>query len=56
MEILKNPDRVALTKKGRKIAQGKISETHVLRVIFEERDDSIEVITFYPGRRKRYED
>ena len=51
-----NPDRV-IAEKGeeRVIAQRSISDTHVLRVIYrQEGKDSI-VITFYPGRRERYE-
>ena len=37
--------------KGRKVAQKAISATHALRVVFEERSNEIEVITFYPVRR-----
>lgn len=56
IEIVKNPERTITGKKGRKIAQGKISDDHILRVVFEEKEGNIEVITFYPARRRRYED
>jgi len=29
---------------------------HVLRVVYEEKDNEIVVVTFYPARRERYED
>lgn len=38
------------------IAQKVISDKLVLRVVFVEYDNEYLVITFYPGRRKRYED
>lgn len=41
--------------RGRKIAQRRISEKHVLRVVYEEGQREIRVVTFYPGRRSRYE-
>jgi len=28
---------------------------HVVRVIYKERDNLIQIITFYPGRKERYE-
>jgi hypothetical protein len=55
IEIVKNPGKIMTGKKGRKIAQCKISDDHILRVVFEEKERDIEVITFYPARRERYE-
>ena len=55
-EIVLNPHRVYLGHKGRKIAQGIIGETHLLRIVYEEKGNLIEIITFYPTRRQRYED
>lgn len=55
-EILENPERIITGKKSRKIAQGRINDNHVLRIVFEEKEGIIEVITFYPARRERYED
>lgn len=54
-EIIRSPDRIIIGKKGRKIAQARIDEEHLLRIVFEEKIDKIEVITFYPCRRDRYE-
>jgi hypothetical protein len=39
-----------------KVVQKSLNTTHVIRVICEEGQASIKVITFYPGRRDRYED
>jgi len=38
------------------IAQKVIDDEHVLRVVYEIEGDEIVIVTFYPGRRKRYED
>jgi len=37
------------------IAQRRVDERHVLRVVFRREGDDIVIITFYPGRRERYE-
>ena len=42
--------------KGRKIAQKVIDERHVIRIVYEDLPDQVRIITFYPGRRRRYED
>jgi len=39
----------------RKIAQKIIDERHVIRVVFEEYAEALKIITFYPARRKQYE-
>jgi len=58
-EFIKNiilcPDRIERGYKGRIIAQRCLDDEHVIRVIYEEVSDSITIITFYPGRRDRYE-
>jgi len=56
IEILRNPENITIGKKSRKIAQSRINDNHVLRIVFEEKEDVMEVITFYPARRGRYED
>ena len=53
---VRKPDKVEPGHKGRKVAQVNVSATHVIRVIYEEQRAAIKVITFYPGRRNRYED
>lgn len=40
---------------GERIAQRQISDTHVLRVVHRIEGATVVVITFYPGRRERYE-
>ena len=53
---VRKPDKVEAGHKRRKIAQMNVSASHVIRVIYEEQESAIKVITFYPGRRDRYED
>jgi len=52
---LQRPDKLESGYKDRKIAQKNIDERHVIRVVFEETGEMLRVITFYPGRRVRYE-
>lgn len=54
-ETLREPDMVEEGFRGRKVAQRRITQRHVLRVIYEETPTEIMVVTFYPGRRSRYE-
>jgi hypothetical protein len=55
MEAVLHPDCIDLGYHGRKIAQKAFDEDHVLRVIYSELTDLIRIITFYPGRKERYE-
>ena len=50
-----NPDIVLEAEKSRKIAQKTLDAKRVIRVIFEVKNGSIIIITFYPARRSRYE-
>lgn len=52
---LNQPDDIIAQTGGRFIAQKSITELHVHRVIYREEEDNRVVITFYPGRRDRYE-
>ena len=56
ISTLEKPDKTETGYKGRQIAQKAFDESHVIRVVFEELTDIYRVITFYPGRRTRYED
>jgi hypothetical protein len=56
VDTLLGPDAILPTVKGRRIAQKVVSEHHVLRVVYREEGEALIVITFYPGRRKYYED
>ena len=55
-DVINNPEKVENTIKNRKIAQKGVNTDHLIRVIFVKEDEKIKVITFYPARRKRYED
>ncbi|MBI4647500.1 MAG: DUF4258 domain-containing protein [Bacteroidia bacterium] len=54
-EIINSPDKIVNGDKGRLIAQKGFDLTHVIRVVYEVHQDSIKIITIYPGRRSRYE-
>ena len=54
-KTLEKPDSVVSGKWGRKIAQ-KIYGRYLIRVIFEEQEDKILVITAYPTKPERYLD
>lgn len=54
-DTVQTPERVAEGYRGRKIAQRGITERHVLRVVYEEGPAEIRIVTFYPGRKNRYE-
>ncbi|MFO7997270.1 MAG: DUF4258 domain-containing protein [Dehalococcoidia bacterium] len=55
-DIIKRPEKIVLGKRGRSIAHKSVSQTHLVRLIYEQHDDDIKVITFCPARRERYED
>jgi len=54
-DIVMKPEKVIEGYKGRKIAQKSFDPDHVLRVIYEEHTGEAVIITFYPGRRQRYD-
>jgi len=54
-ETVQKPEKVEAGYRGRTVAQRGITERHVLRVIYEEGPEDIRVVTFYPGKRSRYE-
>ena len=55
LDAFKNPDKVEKGLNGRLIAQKAIDEKHVIRVVFEKKEKSYIIVTFYPGRRNYYE-
>ncbi len=55
LEALAAPDETAPGHHNRKVAQKGYGPRHVLRVVFEEHENEIVVVTFYPARRRRYE-
>jgi hypothetical protein len=54
-EAVRHPDRIETGRKGRKVATRGWTPNRVLRVVYRESDDAFEIVTFYPGRRSRYE-
>jgi hypothetical protein len=48
------PERVIEGLGGRSIAEKRLDEQHVLRVVFVKEENQIRVITLYPARRGRY--
>lgn len=53
--IIQEPILKEERPEGTCISTGLFDNTHVLRVVYREEYGKIIVITFYPGRRKRYE-
>ena len=54
-ETLLDPEKVISEKGNKFIAQKTITDRHVLRVVYRMEREAMIVITFYPGRRDRYE-
>jgi hypothetical protein len=54
LAAIAQPDKVTRGYKGRWIAQ-KAAGRYVLRVVYEEAEDLITVVTVYKARRERYE-
>ncbi|MBA7530498.1 hypothetical protein ES705_22706 [subsurface metagenome] len=55
LEIIENPEKVVNGYYGRKIAQGLLSEDLIIRIVYEESEEEVMVVTIYPGERRRYE-
>ena len=55
VETLNKPDLIDRSRAPLLIAQRRISQTHVLRVVYKKENNNKIIITFYPGRRKDYE-
>lgn len=54
-ETVQTPEKIEAGYKGRKVAQRRLTERHVLRVLYEKGPAEISIVTFYPGTRRRYE-
>jgi len=54
-DVIINAENIIKGERSRKIAQKPFNSEYLLRVIFEETDESITIITFYPAKRSRYE-
>ncbi|MDP3741478.1 MAG: DUF4258 domain-containing protein [bacterium] len=56
IETLKNPDLVDKSRMPLLIAQSNLDRDRVLRVVYKQEEGFIKIITFYPGRKKQYEE
>ncbi|MHB8281061.1 MAG: DUF4258 domain-containing protein [Candidatus Humimicrobiaceae bacterium] len=54
-DVIRFPDKIEVGYKDRLIAQRNLDDTHVLRVVYEIKQEKNLIITVYPGRRSRYE-
>lgn len=52
---VRSPDKIEVKEENKAIAQKRIDENLVLRVVYREFTAFILIITLYPGRRSRYE-
>ena len=55
IEVVRSPDKLETGEEDKLIAQKRLSENLVLRVVYREFSTFILIITLYPGRRSRYE-
>jgi len=55
IEILMRPFQVVPARDSRMFAQSPIDDRHLLRVLFEEENEGLVIITVYIGARRQYE-
>jgi len=55
IETVRSPDKLETGEDDKLIAQKRLDENLVLRVVYREFSTFILIITLYPGRRSRYE-
>ncbi|MGA9381216.1 MAG: DUF4258 domain-containing protein [Phormidium sp.] len=56
IETVRSPDKLEIGEEDKLIAQKRLNENLVLRVVYREFNAFILIITLYPGRRSRYEE
>ena len=54
IEIVKRPDEIVSGKGSRVMAHKVLDELYILRVVYEEFESEIHIITFYRAKKKRY--
>ena len=54
-DTVRRPSRVLTGYHGRRIAQGPLDAERILRVVYEESASELTIVTFYPGKRTRYD-
>ena len=55
IETIKNPEEIDRSRLPLLNAQSRFDKSHVLRVVYKQEEGLSKVITFYPGRSKKYE-
>ena len=55
IETITNPDKLEIKGDNKQIAQKNLNNSLVLRVVYQNFDAFILVITLYPGRKTRYD-
>ena len=55
IDVVRSPDKLEIAEEDKRIAQKRLNDKLVLRVVYREYKSFILVITLYPGRRSRYE-
>ena len=54
-DIVRSPAVIHPGYGGRMVAQGPLDERRVLRVVYEATPTETVIVTFYPGKRERYD-
>ncbi len=54
-KVLQKPKWRGTSKHGQETVMGMVGSNHIMRVVFNRRDDIIKIITFHIARRGRYE-
>lgn len=55
VQAVEHPDRIDHSRLPLLIAQRGLGNAHVLRVVYRIENETIVIITFYPGRKSQYE-
>jgi hypothetical protein len=54
IQLIRKPDEIVSGKGNRFVAHKVLDEDYILRVVYEEFEHEVQVITFYRAKRKRY--
>lgn len=53
-QAVRKADEIMEGREGRLVAHKILDKEHILRVVYEEYEDEIQIITFYRAKKKRY--
>ncbi|MBE0431067.1 MAG: hypothetical protein IBX67_04490 [Dehalococcoidia bacterium] len=54
IKTVRRPDEIVRGEGSRFIAHKVLDETYILRVVYEETGNKLEIVTFYRAKKKRY--